>query len=166
VDAIDATHRAVVVINAPFFIIAAVCRDASGNELWRDGFTNLVTTAGKNDVLDKYFKGTDYTASWCLGLKGAGTASASDTLASHAGWSEIADYAGGRPSITFGTSAAGSNAATAITYTFNADVVVAGAFVTDQGTGSSGLLYSAGDFAASHTIASASTLTVTLTVQA
>src|SRR4051812_26948682 len=29
---------------------------------WREVFHNLVTTEGKNDILDKYFKGSSYTA--------------------------------------------------------------------------------------------------------
>jgi len=51
----------------PKFHYEVVCFDADGAEKWRDDFTNLVTTAGKNDIVDKYFKGSAYTAGWYLG---------------------------------------------------------------------------------------------------
>ena len=73
-------------VGAPRFHYAFECRDADGNLKWADEFDNLVTTAGKNDLVDKYFKGATYTAAWHLGLKGTGSAAAGDTLASHAGW--------------------------------------------------------------------------------
>jgi hypothetical protein len=88
-------------------------RRPDGEVKWVEEFDNLVTTEGKNDILDKYFKGSAYTAAWYLGLKGTGSAAVGDTLASHAGWAEVTPYAGNRPAITFGTTAAGSNTATA-----------------------------------------------------
>lgn len=142
------------------------CYDAAGNLKWRDGFDNLVTTQGKNDLLDKYFKGSAYTAAWYLGLKGAGTAVVGDTAASHAGWSEVNPYSGNRPAITFGTTSAGSNTASANSYTITGSATVAGAFVQSVNTGTTGILYSAGDFAASRTVANGDTLNATLTVTA
>jgi hypothetical protein len=63
--------------------------------------TSISTTSsprrGKNDLLDKYFKGSAYTATWFLCLKGTGTAAVGDTLASHAGWAEVTPYSGNRP---------------------------------------------------------------------
>lgn len=151
---------------APHFTYTLECRGADGRVKWTETIHNLVTTGGKNDLLDKYFKGSSYTAAWKLGLKGTGTAVAGDTLASHASWSEVTPYAGSRPAITFGTSSAGSNTATAVSYTINASATVAGAFVTDQASGTTGILYSAGDFAASRSVVSGDTLNVTLTVSA
>lgn len=140
------------------------CVGADGQVKWVEEFDNLVTTEGKNDILDKYFKGSAYTAAWYLGLAGAGTKAVGDTLASHAGWSEVTPYAGNRPAITFGTTAAGSNTATAVSYSINATATVAGAFVSSVNTGTSGKLYSVGDFAASRSVLSGDTLNVTLTV--
>lgn len=133
-------------------------------EKWRETIHNLVTTEGKNDILDKYFKGSSYTAAWYLGLCGAGTKAAADTLASHGGWTESTPYSGNRPAITFGTTSSGSNTATAVSYTINATATVAGAFISSVNTGTSGKLYSAGDFAASRGVASGDTLNVTPTV--
>lgn len=149
---------------APAFTYAVECRDKGGRLKWREEFSNLVTTEGKNDIIDKYFKGSAYTAAWYLGLKGTGSAAVGDTLASHAGWSEVTPYSGNRPTITFGTSSGGSNTATSVSYTINATATVAGAFIASVNTGTSGKLYSAGDFAASRGVASGDTLNVTPTV--
>lgn len=78
------------------------CFDADGNLKWCDEIKNLVTTAGKNDALDKYLAGSAYTAAWYLGLisstgYGVGPAAA-DTASSHAGWTEDQNYSqGARP---------------------------------------------------------------------
>jgi hypothetical protein len=149
---------------APFFRYDVTCVGSDGAVKWTEGFRNVVTTVGKNDLLDKYFKGSAYTAAWYLGLKGTGTAVVGDTLASHSGWSEVNPYSGNRPAITFGTSSAGSNTATAVSYSITGSATVAGAFVASANTGTSGTLYSAGDFSASRSVQDGDTLNVTLTV--
>lgn len=151
-------------VKAPKFKYAFECFDAQGNLKWSETIENLVTTAGKNDILDKYFKGSSYTAAWYLGLKGTGTIAAGDTLASHAGWSELTPYSGNRPAITFGTTSSGSNTATAVSYSITGTATVAGAFVASVNTGTSGILYSASDFGASRSVVNGDTLNVTLTV--
>lgn len=133
---------------------------------WKETFHNLVTNEGRNDVLNKYFKGSSYTAAWYLGLKGTGSAAAADTLASHAGWSEVTPYSGNRPAITFGSTASQSNTASAVGYSITGTSTVAGAFISSVNTGTSGTLYSAGDFAASRSVANGDTLNVTPTVTA
>ena len=149
---------------ATAFTYAVECVGPDGKLKWREEFHNLVTTAGKNDIIDKYFKGSAYTAAWYLGLKGTGSAAVGDTLASHAGWAEVTPYAGNRPAITFGTTSGGSNTASSVSYTINATATVAGAFLSSVNTGTAGTLYSAGDFAASRGVASGDTLNVTPTV--
>jgi len=151
-------------LGAPFITYRVECVGPDGKVKWVDEFRNLVTTEGKNDIIDKYFKGSAYTAAWYLGLKGTGSAAAGDTLASHAGWSELTPYSGNRPAITFGTTSAGSNTASAVSISINATATVAGAFIASVNTGTSGKLYSAGDFAASRSVASGDTLNVTPTV--
>lgn len=153
---------------APRFRYEVECFAADGSLRWREDVTNLVTTAGKTDLIDKYFKGSAYTAAWFLGLKGTGSAAAGDTLASHAGWAETTPYAGNRPAISFGTTSGGSNTATAVSFSITAagPTTVAGAFVANVNTGTAGTLYSAGDFAASRSVFAGDTLNVTLTVSA
>lgn len=162
--ALAASAGLVEATNAPRFRYEAECFDADGNLKWRDGFNNLVTTVGKNDTIDKYFKGSAYTAAWYLGLKGTGTAVVGDTASSHAGWAEVNPYSGNRPAITFGTTAAGSNTATTNSFTITGSATVAGAFIQSVNTGTTGILYSAGDFSASRTVANGDTLNVTVTV--
>jgi hypothetical protein len=151
-------------LDVPSFTYDLVCRDSEGNEKWRETFHNLVTTAGKTDIVDKYFKGSAYTAAWYLGLKSTGTPVIADTLASHASWTELNPYTGNRPAIAFGTTAAGSNTATGVPFTMNATATVAGAFIASVNTGTGGVLYSAGDFGVARGMASGDTLTVTPTV--
>lgn len=153
--------------DAPFFIYEVECVGADGSVKWRESVKNLVTTAGKTDLIDKYFKGSAYTAAWYLGLKGAGAVAVGDTAASHAGWTEVTPYTGNRPAITFGTTAAGSNTATTVSFaiTLAGPTTVAGGFVTNLATGN-GVLYSAADFAHSRQVVLNDTLNVTLTVSA
>jgi hypothetical protein len=148
---------------APRFLYEFECLCRDGSVRWRDSFANLVTTGGKNDLLDKYFAGSGYTAAWKLGLKGAGAAAVGDTLASHAGWAEVTPYAGNRPALTWNAASAGSKVANAVSFAITGTATVAGAFVTDQVSGTTGILYSAGDFAASRSVLSGDTLNVTLT---
>lgn len=152
------------VTKAPYLTYKFECFDKDGNLKWEETIENLVVTVGKNDLIDKYFKGSSYTAAWYMGLKGAGTIAAGDTLASHAGWSEVTPYSGNRPAITWGTSSGGSNTATAVSYTINATQTVAGAFIASVNSGTSGILYSASDFAVSRSVVSGDTLNVTATV--
>lgn len=143
----------------------AECRDASGALLWREEVHNLVVNQGRTNILEQYFRGSAYTATWYMGLKGAGTIAAADTLASHAGWSEVTPYSGNRPS--WGPAAAAANAisnTTPVSYTINATSTVAGIFLASVNTGTSGILFSAVDFSASRSVASGDTITVTYTV--
>jgi hypothetical protein len=155
-------------IKVPRFEFDVECLDASGNLKWRERIFNLVTTAGKTDIIDKYFKGSAYTAAWYLGLKGTGTAAVGDTAASHAGWAEVNPYTGNRPAIAFGTTSGGSNTAAAASFsiTVAGPTTVAGAFVQSANTGTTGILYSAADFAVARSVVSGDTLNVTPTVSA
>jgi hypothetical protein len=153
-------------MKAPAFSFKLSCFDKDGNLKWEEECHNTVVTVGKTDIIDKYFKGAAYTAAWYLGLKGVGAIVAGDTLASHAGWSEVTPYAGNRPAIVFGVTAAGSNTATAVSYSINATQTVAGAFIASVASGTAGTLYSASDFAASRSVVSGDVLNVTPTVAA
>lgn len=150
----------------PYFTYQVECIGADGLVKWTEEYTNLVTTAGKTDIVDKYFKGSAYTAGWFLGLKGTGTAAVGDVLSSHAGWAEVNPYTGNRPGITFGTTSGGSNTATAVSYSITSGATVAGAFVCTAASGTAGTLYSAGDFGTPRTVVTSDTLNVTLTVSA
>lgn len=154
------------------------CLDAEGNLKWEDSIKNLVVTVGKNDLLDKYFSGSAYTAGWYMGLVDNTSFSAyaaGDTLASHAGWLEFLDYtisgsSTNRATPSWGSASAGSKATTATTFTISGTGTVLGAIMcTTQArntasNGGAGILYSAGSFTGgSRAVASGDSLLVTYT---
>lgn len=146
----------------------AVCFGPDGKVKWAEQFPNTVTTVGKNDLLDKYFTGSSYTATWYLGLiNSGGSYSAADTAASHAGWTENTDYsAATRPAPSWGSASAGSKATTATSFSINATATIGGAFMISNNTkgGTTGILYSAGNFTGGNrSVASGDTLNVTYT---
>ena len=143
--------------------------DKDGNLKWTEEVDNLVVTTGLNWLLDKTFKGSSYTAAHYVGLKGSGTVAASDTMSSHAGWSEVTGYSEAtRETLTLGTVASGSvdNSASKAQFSINASVTVAGAFVTSDNTksGTSGTLYGATDFSAARSLSNGDTLNITITL--
>ena len=146
------------------------CVGADGQVKWTDTIKNLVVTVGKNDLLDKYFAGTSYTAAWYMGLvDGASTPTyaATDTLASHAGWTENTGYTGtNRITVGWNAASAGSKASTTTAFSINASGTIAGALltVTQAKATTTGVLYSAGNFTGgSRTVASGDTLNVVYT---
>lgn len=142
--------------------------------LWADGFANLVTTAGKNDSLDKHFKGSGYTAAWYVGLtEGTPTFDAADTMASHSGWVEETSYdEAARQTLTLGSVSAGSvdNSASRATFTIDTNsTVIGGGFINTVSTkgGSTGTLYGGGAFSAGNkTLDDNDSLLVTVTLTA
>ena len=152
------------------------CRDVDGNLKWSEALHNLVVNVGLQDMNAKYFAGSSYTATWYIGLYGAAasnTPAAADTSASHAGWTEVVPYSNAtRPACTFGTATTANpsvttNSASPAAFSINATSTVGGAFLISNNTksGSTGILFSASDFAApgDRVVASGDTLNVTYT---
>lgn len=158
-------------------IFTVTCHGADGQVKWSDNFPNLVVNQGLQDMNSKYFTGSGYTAAWYLGLvqgPGSGTAfAAGDTLASHAGWTELVPgtaYTGNRKAVTFGTATTADpsvidNSASPSSFAMLVNsTVVAGAFLCSVASGTSGVLFSAGDFTGGDkTVDSGDTLAVTYT---
>lgn len=144
------------------------CLDADGNVKWVEEVENLVVNAGLNDLLDKYFKGSAYSAAFYVGLKGTGTIAAADTLASHSGWTEISAYTGNRKALTLGTvaSQAVNNVASPASFAINGSATVAGGFVCTAASGTTGVLYGAANFASNRAVESGDTLNVSVTLSA
>ena len=151
------------------------CFDKDGKLKWEEKNPNLVVNEGLQDMNDKYFSGSSYTAAWYLGLitgPGSGTTiAAGDTLASHAGWTEYSDYTGNRKAVTFGGASLADPSVIDNSGAPNAFVItapggtVAGAFLTDVATGTSGILFSASDFQSpgDRAVVAGDTLNVTYT---
>lgn len=218
------------------------CYGPDGSLKWREAFSNLVTSAGKNDVLSQYFKsqftitnfaltsnvititaannliagqwvlvqlGTNTTYNgvfqvasansttftynfthanvssgadtgtvgfaphWYVGLVDGGstpTYAAGDTMSSHSGWTENANYSNAnRPTLTLGTVSAGSvdNSASKAQFNVNATATIAGAFIATDNviSGTTGLLYGEANFTGGNrSVQNGDTLNVTVTL--
>jgi len=151
------------------------CVDKDGNVKWEEDMHNLVVNTGLQEMNKQFFTGSNYTAALYLGLitgPGAGnTYAAADTLASHAGWTEFSNYSGSRKLVTFGTATLADpsvigNGASPSSFTISSSGgVVAGAFLTDVASGTTGILFSEANFQApgDRTVVSGDTLNVTYT---
>ena len=157
-------------------IFTVTCRDKSGNLKWQSKSHNLVVNVGLADMNTKYFKGSGYTAAWYIGIYGPASTnnpSSSDTMASHAGWTEVTAYSNlTRPLAVFGAATTAdpsviANSASPAQFLITASANVGGAFLTtgDLPGGSSGILFSASDFQApgDRVVQNGDTLNVTYT---
>jgi len=155
-------------------VFTVECFDKDGNHKWTAKSPNLVVNVGLADMNDKYFSGSGYTATWYLGLYGAASSNnpaAGDTMASHAGWTEVTDYSQStRPAATFGSATVADpsvidNSGSVAVFSINNTVTVGGAFLTSNNTkgGTTGILFSASDFQApgDRNVVSGDTLNVT-----
>jgi hypothetical protein len=151
-----------------------VCVGPDGKVKWRDTAENVVTTVGKNSLLDQTLAGSAYTATARMGLKGTGTAVAADTQASHGSWLEQGSanaptYTGNRPTVAFSAASAGSKATSAaVSFAITSSGTVFGCFINLNGSATkddtTGVLYSAGDFSGgSKAVSNGDTLNVTYT---
>jgi hypothetical protein len=166
------------------------CLDKDGNYKWEEEFDNQVVQVGKILMMNTtLFTASGYTlVGPFLGLIGSATVySPTDTMASHAGWTEYINYTVGgsavRGTATF-SSATGNNvttsgsnivtsSASAITYTVTgAGGTITGCFlVTGSGavntqSDTNGTLWSAGGFAVAKAVTAGDTVAVTYSTTA
>ena len=155
-------------------VYTVTCIGADGVEKWSDTFHNLVMNGGLANMNGVYFASGSQSTTWYLGLvtgPGSGTAyAAGDTLASHAGWTENTDYTpSGRKAVTFGSATTANpsvitNSGSPTSFTMSGTATIAGAFLCNVSTGTSGVLFSAGDFTGGDkSVSSGDTLNVTYT---
>jgi hypothetical protein len=157
-------------------VFTVQCFDKDGNLKWEAKEHNLVVNVGLKDMNDKYFTGSGYTAAWYLGLYGAALSNdpaATDTMASHAGWTEITAYSEAtRPQCNFGAATTAdpsviTNSTSVAVFSINGTATVGGAFLTSDNTkgGTTGILFSASDFQApgDRAVVSGDVLNVTYT---
>jgi hypothetical protein len=131
---------------------------------------NLVTTVGKNHILDVALNQGTQVANWYMGLVDNASFSAfaaADTMGSHAGWVESSDYGEAtRPEWTVGNASAGSSTnASVIVFTINATKTIKGIFLTSNNTkgGTTGTLLSEVAFASNLSVISGDVIQVTYT---
>jgi len=153
-------------------VFTVTCMDKDGHEKWVEIAPNLVVNTGLQDMNTKFFTGAAYTAAWYVGLVNGTSAtttfSGGDTLATHVGWEENSSYTGNRKAATFSAATLAdpsniNNSASTASFTMNANAqVIAGALVASVDTGTSGVLFSAGNFTGGDkTVDSGDTLSVT-----
>lgn len=148
------------------------CVSSSGVIVWTDKIQNLVVNAGKNQLLDTYLSGSSWsTGTVYMGLKGAGTVNALDTMTSHLGWAAL-NITAARAAVSFAAASGGVKATSAPSsnlITAAGPTTVAGCFIVVGGTSSNtdttGTLFSAGDFSGgSRSVIAGDTLNVTYSV--
>lgn len=151
------------------------CRGADGRVKWVEDIDNIVVNEGLDDLLDKYLKGSTYTAAFYVGLIGASPTPAAGHTAAQIGgtngWSEITAYSEAtREALTLGTVSSQSvdNSASKASFSINGTATVGGAFVITNNTkgGTTGVLYGAAAFSANRSVVNGDTINVTVTATA
>ena len=154
-------------------VFTVECYDAVGQLKWKDEFHNLVVNQGLKDMNDKYFTGSGYTAAWYIGLinnSPSPTLAAGDTAAQIGGsngWAEFTGYSqANRPTLSFSASTTADpsviSTASAAAFSITSTATIYGAFVVSSNTksGTSGVLFSEGAFAATRSVVNGDTLNV------
>ncbi len=141
-------------------VFTVECVAPDGTVKWTETFHNLVTTAGINNMNGVYFNASAATTTWYLGLvQGPGSSTTfayGDTLATHGGWTELlagTAYTGNRKTATFAAAtnpttnqSQVTNSASPASFVMLGTYTVAGALLCNVASGTTGLLFSAGDF--------------------
>jgi len=153
------------------------CYDKDGALKWEAEEDNLVVNAGLAYMAGSALTSVTAITTWYIGLYGAGasnTPAAGDTMASHAGWTEVVPYSNAtRVACTFATAttanpSVATNSASVAAFTINATSTVGGAFLTSGSakSGTVGTLFSAADFSSpgDRAVTSGDTLNVTYTL--
>lgn len=142
-----------------------------GERLWHESYFNLITTEGKNALLDN-FLGAISVHTWYVGLvstSGFSAYAAADVMGSK-GWTEFTAYSGAtRPLFTPGATLNGSvdNTAQKATFTVTgAGGDIQGTFLTSgSGIGGiSGYLYGEGDLSVHYHLNAGDTVLIKLTL--
>ncbi len=143
-----------------------------GKLVWSDSFYNLVTTVGKNNLLDRAFRIGGAALDWFVGIvdaSGFSSFSVTDTMGLHPGWTEATLYSDlARPDYVPAAASLGSmsNAAARALFNINGPGTVQGAFLVDDDTpgGSGGVLYGEGAFVLPHDVIAGDVLAVKITL--
>lgn len=153
----------------------AECFDAQGNLKWVEDFDNLVTTQGRNHLLDHGLTGPATAVNTRMSFITSGTPVAGDTYATHAGFTELgagviatrgtpsfSAASGGvkQTSVAVSASIIGTGTVTGVAINLIVGAVGNLGVVGDTATANA-ILYSAGLFGTSKSVSSGDTLNVT-----
>jgi hypothetical protein len=152
------------------------CHDKDGNLKWAADSKNLVVNAGLAYMAGSALTSVTQITTWYLGLYGAGASNApaaGDTMASHAGWTEVVAYSNATrvtavlATATTANPSVATNSASPAVFNINGTATVGGAFLTSGSakSGTTGTLFSAADFGSpgDRSVVSGDTLSVTYT---
>jgi hypothetical protein len=136
---------------------------------------NDITNEGKNTLFDVMFNTATQIAnnSWFIGLisnSGYSALAATDTMSSHAGWTEFTTYTQANR-VAWGSGAAASQSvtnSTPATFNINASGTIKGIFITSNNTksGTSGKLWSTALFSADVPVVNGDEIKITYTLSA
>lgn len=134
---------------------------------------NTVVNEGLNKILDVMFHGVSAIGTWYAGLISNSSYSAiaaSDTMASHSGWTEFTGYSESvRQTWVEGAASSQSiSNSSAMVFSINATGTVKGLFLCSDSTksGTTGVLWAATLFASDYPVNNGDTLNITYTVSA
>lgn len=148
------------------------CYGPDGQLKWTEESHNIVTNVGLDHILDVTLAAATQVSTWYVGLKNAGAVAAADTMASHAGWTENANYSEGTRQAYVEAAASSqstTNSANKASFSIDTDSqTIAGAFLVSDSTksGTSGTLLCVADFGSSKSADDGDTLDVTYTISA
>lgn len=136
-------------------------------ELWREEYKNAITAPAMNDLLSTQFLAGTQKPNWYFGLvdnAGFTSFNSADTMGSHAGWAESVAYgAANRVAWTPGSPSGGIIInGTPQTVTMSGSATIHGAFITSDNTksGTSGILWATGAFAANQVLTTSQVLSL------
>jgi hypothetical protein len=143
-------------------VFVAECYDKDGKLKWRDTIKNVVTTVGKNYMLDGVLQTAVTIVGPYMGLISSVSyttgPAAGDTMASHGGWTEAGlanapTYTAPRKTCAWSAASAGAKAlSAALSFAITGAGTIKGAFIVTGPSASAtidtttGILYSAGVF--------------------
>lgn len=170
--------RAAIKVGAPHAVYHAVFRDGRGRVTAIRDATNLVTRTGATQIITQTFK-TQTAPGWAIGevIAAPPTFSTTDTMGSHAGWTEESSGTGTitnatRPLLSLGavsnsTDQVSASNGAGVVFTQNSTTTVYGFYLVDNTTvgGTAGNLYGESTFASPAPVAATYTVTVTVTIQ-
>lgn len=174
-DAVDMTmirgREALTQIQPKGSFTVELC-DKDGNVKYTEVFDNAAMNDGKNKLLDVMFNNVSAISTWYIGLMDASgftAAPVTDTMSSHAGWTEFTAYTEAvRQTWSVGSAASQqiTNAAPA-TFNINSSGSVRGIFVSSSSTksGTTGTLWASALFSAAVPVANTDQIKITYTVQ-
>lgn len=146
-------------------------RNAAGKLLGIYRLPNGIVDVGLNHILETQFRAGSQVTAWYMGIvdnSGFSAFSNSDTMSSHAGWSESTAYSQANR-VQWSPDAAASRQTTNSTpaeFSINGTATLKGIFITSSNTksGTTGTLWATAAFSSTVAVTSGDTLKVTYTV--